>query len=118
MRSTLLLASVVALSGSRASVDDSRAPRAAQGTAAVDVRTFQFAPDTIRVRAGDHVVWTNHDEIEHTVTAGTPDARGDAFGKTLAGKGAAYDVTFERPGTFGYFCDRHRFMRGAVIVTR
>ena len=84
----------------------------------VAVKTFQFAPDTLRVRVGTRVVWINEDEIEHTVTAGTPAARNAAFNAVLKTKGASTERAFDTPGTFTYFCDRHQFMRGSITVTR
>jgi plastocyanin len=86
--------------------------------AAVDVRTFQFAPDTVRVKAGATVQWANQDDIEHTVTAGTPEKRDTRFGGLLAKKGSQYSSALNDPGTYPYFCDRHQFMRGVIIVTR
>lgn len=83
---------------------------------AVSIRTFQFAPDTLRVTAGTRVVWTNADDIEHTVTSGTPDARDDRFDGVVPRRGATYSAVFEKPGTYRYFCERHRFMNGTVIV--
>ena len=87
-------------------------------TARVAIQTFQFAPDTLRVAAGTNVIWTNQDDIEHTVTAGTPPKRGAAFDVVLKTKGSTMERTFERPGTFTYFCDRHQFMRGTITITR
>ena len=84
----------------------------------VAIRTFQFAPDTIRVKAGARVVWTNADEIEHTVTSGTPDKPDGRFNGVVDKRGATYSATLEKPGTYAYFCDRHRFMNGTVIVTK
>jgi plastocyanin len=92
--------------------------RAGTSDALVDVRTFQFTPDTLRVATGTKVTWTNRDDIEHTVSGGSPDARDAAFSATLSRKGTTAERTFDRPGTFTYFCDRHHFMRGAVTVTR
>jgi plastocyanin len=46
---------------------------------AVSIRTFQFTPDTVRVTIGARVVWTNTDDIEHTITSGTPDTRDGRF---------------------------------------
>src|SRR5262245_42489176 len=46
-----------------------------RGNTTVEVRTFQFTPDTLRVSAGTRVEWTNGDDIEHTITAGTPEKR-------------------------------------------
>jgi plastocyanin len=86
--------------------------------ARVELRTFQFAPDTLRVSVGTKVVWTNQDDIEHTVTAGTPSARDAAFNGVLKTKGSTAERTFNRAGTFHYYCDRHQFMRGSITVTR
>ena len=86
--------------------------------AGVSIRTFQFAPDTMRVKAGTRVVWTNHDDIEHTITSGTPDDTTGPFHGVVAKSGATYSAVLHEPGTFRYFCDRHRFMNGTVIVTR
>ena len=87
-------------------------------TASVAIKTFQFAPDTLRVAAGTRVIWMNQDDIEHTVTAGTPPKLGAAFDAVLRTKGSTIERTFERPGTFTYFCDRHQFMRGTITITR
>lgn len=90
---------------------------AAREPAQVDLKTFQFAPDTLRVSVGTTVRWTNQDDIEHTVTAGSPE-RDAAFNATLAKKGATAEKRFDRTGTFTYFCGRHQFMRGSITVTR
>lgn len=84
---------------------------------AVAVRTFQFAPDTVRVRVHSRVVWTNHDEIEHTITSGAPDAKERHFHGVVATRGATYSTALQKPGTYRYFCDRHRFMNGTIIVS-
>jgi len=84
----------------------------------VSIRTFQFAPDTLRVKAGTRVVWTNTDDIEHTVTSGTPETQDGRFSGVVAKRGASYSAVMKEPGTYRYFCDRHRFMNGTVIVNR
>lgn len=83
----------------------------------VELRTFQFAPDTTRITAGTTVTWVNRDQIEHTVTGGTPQARDAAWNRVLKYAGTAASKTFDRTGTYTYFCDRHQFMRGTVIVS-
>lgn len=60
----------------------------------------------------------NEDEIEHTVSAGTPSERDPAFSAVLSGKGKTTERTFDRAGTFTYFCERHQFMRGGITITR
>jgi plastocyanin len=86
--------------------------------AGVSIRTFQFAPDTVRVKAGTRVVWTNDDDIEHTITSGMADDTKGPFHGVIAKRGATYSAVLNEPGAFRYFCDRHRFMNGTVIVTR
>jgi plastocyanin len=83
----------------------------------VTIRTFAFAPKAIEVPAGATVIWTNADDIEHTVTSGTPDHPEGGFDHSLATKGAVASVRFDSPGTWSYFCKRHSFMRGEIRVT-
>jgi len=83
----------------------------------VVLRTFQYRPHRVEVKAGTTVVWSNEDEIEHTVTAGSAEARDSLFDLPLAHKGARTAFTFNQPGTFAYFCARHPMMRGEIHVT-
>ena len=92
--------------------------RPARPPTAVEIKTFQFAPDSIKVAAGAVVEWINRDAIEHTVTAGAPDAASAEFDGKLTGPGSGFAHRFERPGTYRYFCARHQFMRGVVHVTQ
>jgi plastocyanin len=84
--------------------------------AAVEIRAFQFERPILEVPVGTTVIWTNQDQIEHTVSAGAPDHVLADFGGTLAGKGSSFGVTFVRVGTYPYFCARHSFMRGEIRV--
>jgi plastocyanin len=91
-------------------------PEAQGSEAAVAIKTFQFTPSPLAVRAGTTVVWTNQDEIRHTVTSGSPAAGAARFGSALADKGALYRFTFTERGRYPYFCERHPGMRGEVQV--
>ena len=84
---------------------------------AVDFRTFQVTPDTLTIPAGTTVRWVNRDQVEHTVTGGTPAARVAGWHHVLDSAGVTATRTFARPGTYTYFCDRHRFMQGTIHVT-
>lgn len=83
----------------------------------VDFKTFQVSPDTVTIAAGTTVKWVNRDQIEHTVTGGTPEARVAGWDIVLTGEGVMGTRTFSRVGTYTYFCDRHRFMKGTIVVT-
>lgn len=85
------------------------AVNASAGDGEVTVRLFQFQPGEVAVKAGGSVVWTNQDEIKHTVTA-------EAFSLALAGKGATASHRFTEPGVYRYRCERHPNMRGEVRV--
>jgi len=86
------------------------------GDSDVTIKTFQFRPSPIEVKAGARVTWTNTDDITHTVTSGTPESRDGQFKSPLSGKGATFSFTFVKAGTFTYFCDRHQSMRGEIRV--
>src|SRR5215469_13340962 len=77
----------------------------------VEIRTFRFRPGHIEITAGTTVRWTNQDDITHTVTSGTPEARERRFAQRLPGKGAATTIEFKEPGLYPYFCERHPSMR-------
>ena len=57
---------------------------------------FQYAPDTLRVREGARVVWSNGDEIEHTITSGRAEQPDGHFNGVVATRGATYAVTLEK----------------------
>jgi plastocyanin len=80
------------------------------------IRTFQFQPKAIEIRAGTTVTWTNDDNIDHTVTSGTPDAPLGNFDSGGFGKGQSFSAGFQTPGEYAYFCARHKSMRGMVMV--
>jgi len=101
------------------SPSESVTPRAdAQVSAPQDVRIalFQFAPATVRARVGIPVTWANSDQIEHSVTHGTPSAPGVAFDSGLFVQGQRFTFTFATPGEYAYFCTRHPSMEGLVQV--
>ena len=82
----------------------------------VTVQLFQYRPGVREVKAGSRVVWTNQDDIEHTVTSGTPEKRDGRFDVRLTEKGANGGVEFGTAGVYPYFCDRHQSMRGEIRV--
>ena len=95
---------------------ESVGPRSQQG-AAVTIQLFQFQPGRLEIKAGTTVIWVNQDDILHTVTLGTPENRNGSVNLNLSGKGATVSFTFDRPGEYEYFCDRHQSMRGRILVT-
>ena len=82
----------------------------------VSIKAFKFTPDALTVPIGSTVTWVNDEDSLHTVTAGTPDERTGLFDSGEIDTGESLEFTFDEPGTYAYFCDRHEFMTGAVEV--
>ena len=93
----------------------------------VVIADYSFTPDTVTVKVGALVTWTNDGSYAHTVTAdsggfdsGQLDAAsggggGYGGGGTTAG---SYSTMFGTAGTYPYHCANHpTLMKGVVIVT-
>jgi plastocyanin len=81
------------------------------GGPAVGVENFNFTPADLTVAAGTTVVWTNHDDVDHTVTASD-----NSFSSPSIATDGQFSHTFATPGTYSYFCAIHPFMSARVIV--
>lgn len=78
----------------------------------VAISNFAFSPSTVTVAAGDTVLWTNNDNVTHTVTSDT----GSELGSSQLGQGQTYRHVFASAGTFAYHCTIHPSMHGSVTV--
>jgi amicyanin len=79
---------------------------------AVSIDNFTFGPQTLTVKAGTTVTWTNKDDIPHGIASDN-----NAFAKSKAlDTDDSYSFTFTTPGTYQYFCYVHPFMKGTVVV--
>jgi len=83
-----------------------------------------FDPKTVQVAVGDIVTWFNDDSAGHTVTSGVPGANdsGSLFDSTKDPAGflikptKSWSHTFDKAGTYPYFCQVHPWMLGEVDV--
>ena len=95
----------------------------------VEVKAFRFQPSPITIAAGETITWINRDAILHTVTSGIPgedlsDSGQNAnppkpdglFDEELDGKEVTTDFTFDKAGTYDYYCDIHKGMHGKIVV--
>ena len=74
------------------------------------VKSYRFDPETIEIRAGQTVTWTNEDNFTHTVEV-------EGQGDHKVGRGESVSITFDEPGTYDYVCTLHSHdMRGTVVV--
>lgn len=87
----------------------------AEKTDTVEIKSFAFAPQAIKVKAGTTVTWTNQDSVKHN--AAKDDGQSDGPDGPLLAKGESYSYTYDKPGTYTYHCDPHRSMTGVVYVT-
>ena len=76
-----------------------------------------YTPADIKVKAGDTVKWINVDTAAHTVTGGSPvDGPSGVFDSSLVMANAEYAFTFDKAGSYKYFCMVHPWMVGSVSV--
>ncbi len=74
-------------------------------------RSYLFRPETLTVRAGTRVTWTNHDVFTHGVKL----AQGGA--QLTARPGHAVSHVFTAPGSYPYVCPFHpQMMKGVIRV--
>jgi len=78
----------------------------------VEVSLFddRFNPDDLVVVVGTTVRWINDDEEDHTVTSGIDNSDPDAglfFDAPPLAPGDSFEVDFDDPGDFDYFCRFH-----------
>ena len=77
----------------------------------VVIQNLSFEPATVEVFMGSTVVWTNEDDVEHTVTSTEP-----LFDSDVIPPGGEFSYTFDMEGSYDYICTIHPDMRGQVAV--
>lgn len=85
-------------------------------THAVAINGFAYRPNVLQIAVGDAVRWTNSDEVLHTVTLIDQTDSVQTFDGELPEAGTEFTFTFNQAGTYQYFCTRHTFMNGTVVV--
>jgi amicyanin len=78
---------------------------------AVNIDNFSFGPATLTVPAGATVTWTNHDDIPHNVISTEK-----VFASPVLDTDQKFSFTFEKAGTYPYYCSMHPKMTGKVVV--
>lgn len=86
------------------------------GTVQVAYRNIAINPDTIRVKVGSTIKWTNYDSVEHNVTSeGGP----QKFASKDFGEGGTYEIKANHPGIIHYECTIHpASMNGTIEVVK
>ncbi len=84
----------------------------AASAGAVSIDNFTFGPQSLTVKAGTTVTWTNKDDIPHGIASAN-----NGFAKSKAlDTDDSYSFTFTTPGTYQYFCYIHPHMTGTIVV--
>jgi plastocyanin len=81
-------------------------------SASVHLKNFAYQPTPLVVHAGDSVTFVNDDDEAHTVTSSDK----TTFDSEGLDSGKSWQHTFEKPGTYTYFCELHPYMKGSIVV--
>lgn len=81
----------------------------------VEIRGFEFYPQTLEVVAGDTISWRNHDIVPHTVTA-LPESESGAWSTDELAATQSDEIVWQAGWEQDYYCRYHPAMRGRVIV--
>jgi plastocyanin len=76
----------------------------------VTIDNFTFAPAELKVKVGDTVTWSNHDDIPHTVVSA------GKFRSKALDTDDTFSFTFTAAGEYPYFCSLHPHMTGTIKV--
>jgi plastocyanin len=106
---SLLLTAAGALFFGSATPTAASTPKPATHT--VVIEGLQFNPQVLTVKAGDTVVWINHDPFPHTATA-----QGGMFDSRKIATGRSWKYTVRKVGVFPYACTLHPTMLATLRV--
>jgi len=78
---------------------------------AVTMDGFAFKPQTLRIKRGDTVTWSNKDIVDHTATSANP-----AFDSKAIHPGGRWTWTATQAGQYKYVCAFHPNMTAVIDV--
>lgn len=77
----------------------------------VRVDNFSFGPETLTVPVNSTVTWVNKDDVPHVI------ASTDGLFKSKAlDTDDKFSFTFNKAGTYAYYCSIHPKMVGKIVV--
>jgi plastocyanin len=86
------------------------------GTVQVAYRNIAIDPDTVKVKVGSTIKWTNFDSVEHNVTS---EGGVSTFASKDFGEGGTYTFKVTKPGVIHYECTIHpASMNGTIEVVK
>jgi plastocyanin len=83
-----------------------------------------FVPDTVTVKSGEAVTFTNNAGFPHNIVFDEDNVPDGVNAESLSREdylnapGETYEVKFDKAGTYGYYCEPHRGagMQGKIVV--
>jgi plastocyanin len=111
VRSALAAAVVGLMLASIGPVAAAQKPQPKGTTHKVTIDGATFKPDTIDVKVGDSIVWTNKDPYPHTVTS-----KSGGFDSKDIDPDASWTYVARKAGEFPYICTLHTTMKGTLRV--
>jgi plastocyanin len=103
---------VQAQGGSDAPLTVASPYNAAAGTRTITIDNFSFMPAPMTVPVGTTVTWINHDDVPHTIVSEDQ----QSFKSKALDTDEKFSHTFDKPGTYSYFCSIHPKMVAKIIV--
>lgn len=88
----------------------------ATGITQVTMHNTAYQPGNIQVKVGTTVIWTNQDDVPHTVTFRSGMPGSSMMGSHMMTHGQSFSYTFRMPGTYHYYCTVHPSMVATVTV--
>jgi plastocyanin len=86
------------------------------GVVAVAYRNIAIDPDTLKVKVGSTIKWTNYDTVEHNVTS---EGGVTKFASKDFGENGTYEIKVTKPGVIHYECTIHpASMNGTIEVVK
>jgi plastocyanin len=87
------------------------------GTVQIAYRNIAIDPDTLKVKVGSTIKWTNFDSVEHNVTSASASAQ--KFASKDFGENGTFEIKAEKPGVIHYTCTIHpASMNGTIEVVK
>jgi plastocyanin len=86
------------------------------GTVQIAYHNIAIDPDTVKVKVGSTIKWTNQDPVEHNVTSEGGPAK---FASKGFGENGTYELKVTKPGVIHYECTIHpASMNGTIEVVQ
>jgi plastocyanin len=86
------------------------------GVVQIAYRNIAIDPDTVRVKVGSTLKWTNYDPVEHNVTSKSGP---DSFASKDFSEGHSVEFKMTKPGVIHYLCTIHpATMNGTIEVVK